>query len=211
MKSTTVKCVITFIGVGMLIIGLLVYSVNSNYTQEYTDTVGVVTDIQNYGIDKESKYTVTIRYTAIGTTYNSNLGFYNKGLNTGDYVNIAYENDSPSDIIYVGDTYKIPMLMIGAGIIIATIGLIGLLTAKSKQFKNKRYINVSGNIREIVREVNSDNMYYAVVTAVNPKTSKVVEIRSRLMTLEEAKELRDKEEICIAFDIINNSGSLIEA
>lgn len=207
--------IVTVCGIVLVLISLLVFSIKSNYTSEYVDTIGVITDIVGYSSDT-SKNTVTVRYTIEGKVYNNSISYYEDGFRDGKNIKIAYSKEDPNIVIYVGDTYRIPIIISALGLLVTMVGVCNIVTAKTKGIGHRKNLIVQGRISEVVRvidEITGDTKgYLAMAMATNPKTDKILEIRSNIMTSDELKSLniQRNKEVSVNLDLINNTGEIID-
>ncbi len=129
-KTNLVVAVLLLGGLLFLVSGLIKFSQINNYPQ----TNAMITQIEwEPGAGEESdKYTVYVRYSVGGTTYDQQLDNYKSSYREGQTITIRYNPDKPTTITAVGP--------VGATIITAFGGLLFAagVVALAKVLREKR-------------------------------------------------------------------------
>ena len=181
-KKKLMNVVLMLIGLCVVIGSILNYSASVEVEDGYIQAKAQILDIEKYDLNKREEHRVLIRYSVDNEVYSRTLDYYDSSLQVGDEINIAYNEDSILDIVYV-DRYKTNSIaLIVLGTIVGSIGLTGFIKGIHRNSKYSRgKAIVLGDIIEITQDVASSNEQYIVVVSLrNPKTGMMIEIQNSL-------------------------------
>lgn len=196
--------VIIAVGILFILGAILVYMVNHGVGGGYVNTTGVIVDIADYG---DGKYSTTVRYKTDNGAVMSNIAYYETGFESGNNINIAYDKDDPTIVKYVDGNKKLTVSLFIIGIIFLCIGLIRLSQLMIEGYTSKSGVVVVGKVSEVVKVIDKDNEYYAVIVAENPLTNAVIEIRSEPTW---GKQYVKDQEVKVKFNARTNEGVILE-
>lgn len=192
------------LGTLLIAIATAVYVVGHGVGGDFVNTKGVIVDITSYG---NNQYSTSVRYDTPNGAVISNIAYYESNFKTGDSIDIAYNKKDTGIVKYVdGNTKLITMLWV-CGFILFGAGIIKLMQLKIDGYTSKSGIIVNGRVSEIVKVMDKENEYYAVIVAENPLTNAIIEIRS---TPTYGRQYTKNQEVKVKFDVKTNRAELLD-
>lgn len=131
-KMTKKNAIITMIvGALFLLIAVLIWVKTVHYRGEGVRADAVIVDIETTYFDDDEDHRVTVRFTtAEGEEIEGELDAYQTGFSIGKTVPVLYLPDNPQKFTYGKNGLLLPLIFIGAGVLLLTVGIFGVVRAR---------------------------------------------------------------------------------
>ena len=132
-KTNLVVAVLLLGGLLFLVSGLIKFSQINNYPQ----TNAMITQIEwEPGAGEESdKYTVYVRYSVGGTTYDQQLDNYKSSYREGQTITIRYNPEKPTTITAVGPVAATIITAFGGVVLAAGVAALAKVLREKRAMK----------------------------------------------------------------------------
>lgn len=130
-KKGNVNWLFAFLGVALLIAGVIIILVSENFKKSAVQTTAVIYDIQvETNIDDEDTYTVFVSFNVDDVEYEGALGYHTAWMRVGQTVKIHYDPANPEKFMgsSEGITAAIVCLILGAAL--SAVGFLPLINRK---------------------------------------------------------------------------------
>lgn len=115
--------VFVFVGIIMLIVGVVLFNSNKNFKESAMEVTGVITDITNYyDSDGDEHHNVWVEYSVGGSYYNEKIGFYSSSMYEGKEIDLLVDPQYPTRVHSAsGDVFMV-CIFAGMGLLFSCIG-----------------------------------------------------------------------------------------
>ena len=130
MNRLTKKSAIIVIVVGVLFLAVAVFTwvKTVHYRGEGVRTDAEIIDIETTYFNDDTDHTVTVRFTTEeGEEIVGELDAYQTGFYVGKTVPVLYLPDNPHKFTYAKNGLLLPLILIGAGVLLLGFGVFGLV------------------------------------------------------------------------------------
>lgn len=132
--KSKVFIVLAFILVGafFIVLGIIIGNSQKKFMETAVSTEAVITKITEHRSGGEKKYRPYITYSVDGVTYSDvRLGYYKRGMDEGDVIEIYYDPENPEDFIAGHASNLMPAILCIVGGVCILFGIAGIFL-KSK-------------------------------------------------------------------------------
>ena len=157
-----------FVGICMLVGGIIAFVSNRNFKQNASEVEGVITDIRTrYDSDGDSHHDVWVTYTVDGREYTEEIHFYSSSMYEGKTIKVLVDRNYPTRVRSADGNIFLVAFLGGMGLIFAFAGGCVLLVPVSRKAKRKKiieagyyvYAQVTGGHLNTHIEVNGRSPY----------------------------------------------------
>ncbi|MBP5610806.1 MAG: DUF3592 domain-containing protein [Clostridia bacterium] len=148
MTRLTKKNAILVIAVGVLFLAIAIFlwvrTVHFRGEGVHADAVIVDIDVTYYADDEDHK--VTVRFTTdAGEEIEGELDTYQTGFYKGKTVPVLYLPDNPDKLTYEKNGLLLPLIFIGAGVLLCGVGTFGLIRLRRGDDDGTDFVPDDGN------------------------------------------------------------------
>ncbi len=140
-----VGAVFSFVGIGLLVGGLILLIYGEKQMNQWEPVVGILSDSEPY-LDSDGDYSERfyVTYEVDGKEYIDRMDYYSSGMDIGDEVELYINPANPFEIMSAGGSRIGGGILTGMGAIFAVLGLCLWIPAVKKDRRYKR-LRTSGN------------------------------------------------------------------
>lgn len=147
--------IFSFIGIILLVSGVLVYRSNQKFMSEAVEIRGVIESIETYRKSNgDTSHRVYVSYTYDGRQYkNMQVNFYSAGMYEGKEIALLCDPRNPDRVVVKGSDLFTIILLTVMGIIFSCVGIISTIRTVRNKTRKKKVRNTGRALYAIVDEV----------------------------------------------------------
>lgn len=147
--------IFSFIGIILLVSGVLVCRSNQKFMSEAVEIRGVIESIETYRKSNgDTSHNVYVSYTYGGRQYkNMQVNFYNTGMYEGKEITLLCDPRNPDRVVVKGSNLFAIILLTVMGIIFSCVGIIPLIRTVRNKTRKKKVRNTGRALYATVDEI----------------------------------------------------------